>query len=68
MIKQNKNNFPIRMMCKILCVSSSGYYDWQDRKPSKRSEEKTQLTGDIKRIFDKDIFNFCNLKRLAWRK
>lgn len=42
------------MMCKILCVSSSGYYDWQNRKPSKRSEEKTQLTGDIKRIFDEE--------------
>lgn len=51
MIKQNKNNFPINMMCKLLLVSSSGYYDWLNRKPSKRSEEKIQLTAEIKRIF-----------------
>lgn len=54
MIKQNKNNFPIKMMCKILRVSSSGYYDWQNCKPSKRSEEKIQLTAEIKRIFDEE--------------
>jgi len=54
MIKQNKNNFPIKMMCKILRVSSSGYYDWQNRKPSKRSEEKAQLTAEIKSIFTEE--------------
>lgn len=42
------------MMCKLLLVSSSGYYDWQNRKPSKRSEEKIQLTAEIKRIFDEE--------------
>lgn len=42
------------MMCKILCVSSSGYYDWKNRNPSKRSEEKIQLTEEIKRIFDEE--------------
>lgn len=42
------------MMCKILHVSSSGYYDWQNRKPSKRFEEKTRLTAEIKRIFDEE--------------
>lgn len=54
MIKQNKNNFPIKMMCKMLRVSSSGYYDWKNRKPSKRFEEKIQLTAEIKRIFDEE--------------
>jgi len=39
------------MMCKMLLISSSGYYAWLNRKPSKRSEEKTQLTAEIKRIF-----------------
>ena len=54
MMKKNKNNFPIKMMCKILRVSSSGYYDWQNRIPSKRSVEKTKLTAEIKRIFDEE--------------
>ena len=51
MIKQNKNDFPVKMMCKILRVSSSGYYDWLSRKPSKRSQEKTRITAEIKRIY-----------------
>lgn len=51
MIKKNKNNFPIKMMCRLLLVSRSGYYGWQNRKPSKRSEEKTRITAEIKRIF-----------------
>jgi len=51
MIQKNSNNFPMNMMCKMLLISSSGYYAWLNRKPSKRSEEKTQLTAEIKRIF-----------------
>lgn len=52
MIKKNKDNFPVKMICRLLLVSKSGYYGWQNRKSSKRSEEKIQLTAEINRIFD----------------
>lgn len=42
------------MMCRLLLVSKSGYYDWQNNKPSKRSEEKEQLTAEIKHIFHEE--------------
>ena len=41
-------------MCRILRVSPSGYYDWQNRNPSKRSRDKKRLTAEIKRIFDEE--------------
>lgn len=54
MIKKYSNHFSIRKMCKMLSVSSSGYYDWKNRKPSKRSIENQKLTVRIKEIFDEE--------------
>lgn len=62
MIKKNKNNFPVKMMCRLLLVSKSGYYAWQNRKPSKRSEEKIQLTAEIKRIFDEEKYRAGSIR------
>lgn len=42
------------MMCRLLSVSSSGYYDWAARLPSKRAENNIKLTQEIKLIFDKE--------------
>ena len=54
MIKENNNNFSVKMMCKLLCVSSSGYYDWRDRLPSKRMQQNAALSEEIKVLFDKE--------------
>lgn len=42
------------MMCKLLLVSSSGYYDWRDRSPSKRAKQNVILSEEIKIIFEKE--------------
>ena len=34
-------------MCKVLKVSRSGYYDWKDRPPSRRSREDAALIDEI---------------------
>lgn len=52
MIKKNTKHFSVQMMCKILSVSRSGYYDWQNRLPSSRTRENTVLAFKIKAIFD----------------
>lgn len=54
MIKENENDFSVRMMCRLLCVSHSGYYDWRDRRPSSRSQENKKLAEKIKEIFGKE--------------
>ena len=35
-------------MCKLLGVSSSGYYAWVKRRPSQRAETDTMLIAEIR--------------------
>lgn len=52
MIKSNDEQFPVNMMCRMLSVSRSGYYAWNHRPQSDRSQANKLLADDIKRIFD----------------
>ncbi len=40
--------FPVATMCRVLEVSTSGYYAWKKRRPSKRAIEDLVLTEMIK--------------------
>ena len=40
-------NYPIATMCRLLGVSSSGYYAWVKRGPSRRAETDAALTMQI---------------------
>jgi putative transposase len=66
MIKKNIKSFPVRMMCKVLCVSSSGYYDWHDRPASLRAQENIVLASKIQAIFDEEKSR-CGAKRITKR-
>ena len=66
MIKKNKKIFSVRMMCKMLRVSPSGYYDWQDRPLSDRAQKNVVLADKIKHIFD-DEYSRAGAKRIAKR-
>lgn len=35
--------YPLRLVCRVLDVSRSGYYAWQNRRPSKRAQENARL-------------------------
>lgn len=54
MINENKTQFDVRMMCRMLDVSPSGYYDWAKRTPSRREQENVSLAKQIKNIFDSE--------------
>jgi putative transposase len=41
--------FPVRRMCQVLGVSSSGYYDWRKRPPSQRQQANERLLAAIRR-------------------
>lgn len=56
-IKQNVSCFRVKDMCRVLCVSKSGYYKWLVRTPSKRDQHNQILLKEITKI------HFQNNKR-----
>ena len=50
MIDRCREDLPVRMMCRLLQVSASGYYARHTRGPSQRTQANTQLLKDIRAI------------------
>lgn len=50
MIQRCRTAFPIRMMCRCLRVSPSGYYGWTTRSLSARAQENTRLLARIRTL------------------
>lgn len=48
MTQRCRKAFPIRMMCRCLRVSVSGYYDWVDRKAGARAQDSLRLLERIR--------------------
>lgn len=46
-VEREKVNHAITMLCRVLDVSSSGYYAWRKRSPSARATKDAQLTEQI---------------------
>ena len=45
-----RERYPVVRMCQVLSVSSSGYYAWRQRRPSRRQVENEQLVEEIRQI------------------
>lgn len=52
-IDAEKANYSISLLCRVLKVSRSGYYDWKDRPLSKRAQENAILTEKIREVHDR---------------
>ena len=50
LIEAKRTSFSVGLMCRMLGVSRSGYYDWRKREPSSRSRRDGELTGKIVEI------------------
>ena len=46
----SKRRFPLRTMCRVLGVSSSGYHDWLARRPSARQTANARLAEQIRQV------------------
>ena len=49
-IDRRRNQYPVNMMCRLLEVSSSGYYVWRVRPESQRARSDRELTRVIRRL------------------
>ena len=49
-VEREKAAFPVRTMCRVLGVSSSGFWAWHRRGPSQRARDDATLTGRIRSI------------------
>lgn len=49
-MKAHQAQYPVTTMCRVLEVSTSGYYAWLKRPPSRRAQKDEALTRQIKRI------------------
>jgi len=49
-IGAQRANYPVWLLCRVLKVSRSGYYAFEQRLPSKRSVRDAALTERIRNI------------------
>jgi putative transposase len=47
-VSENQAAYPIATMCRFLGISTSGYYAWAKRPPSRRAPEDAALLGEIR--------------------
>jgi hypothetical protein len=49
-IRDHAERWPIRLMCRDLEVSASGYYAWRNRPESARARADRTLLGHVRRL------------------
>jgi transposase InsO family protein len=51
-IRKHQEHYPVQLMCDILEVSRSGYYDWLDRPASPQAQRREVLAVQVKVAFE----------------
>jgi putative transposase len=51
-IEEHVQQFSVSQMCRVLTVSSSGYYEWRDRAPSVGAVKHEALQAHVKKVYE----------------
>lgn len=49
-IQEHRDSFPVTVMCQVLRVSPSGYYDSMRREPSKRAQRHERIRQSVQQV------------------
>jgi putative transposase len=49
---KNKAEFPVNLMCQVLKLSRSGFYEWNIREPSARAIANQELLAEVKTVYE----------------
>lgn len=64
-IAKHRAVWPVRVLCEVLEVSRSGFYEWFGRQPSRRAQANEKLTGLIRQSFEASDRTYGS--RRVWR-
>lgn len=64
-MEKHAQDFEVRKMCRVLTVSSSGYYAWKKQRISKRAKSDQILLAQIRRIHTKSRQAYGTIK--TWK-
>lgn len=59
-IGDHAGRWPVRLMCRVLNVSASGYYEWRRCPKSARSVTDRKLLADVRRLHAEHHGRFCS--------
>jgi putative transposase len=49
-IREHRDSYPVALMCEVLEVSKSGYYDSLDRQPSERARRHARIQAAVREV------------------
>lgn len=61
-IAEHRDSFPVATMCRVMNVSSSGYYGWLKRKPGPRAQRTAAIKEDVRKIYEQSHGIFGSYK------
>jgi putative transposase len=61
-IRNHRDSFPISVMCEVLEVSTSGYYDSLERPPSPRGERHARIQAAVRQVHAESHGNYGSYK------
>ncbi|MDL2220445.1 IS3 family transposase [Eubacteriales bacterium OttesenSCG-928-N14] len=72
MIQTHSPEFSVRKMCKVLGLTTTAYYNWAKRSPSreKKQKEKEKLAKKVRKVFkaNKEVYGYRKMQKALERK